>query len=389
MHARIRHALAALLLVATGCSCSAARTEVRWPASPQGSNLARELAATARREGRPAPISASGRRIEGENLPPDAPGIHARSFVFDGLWVAEIVLGEAPDDAELPLVVMFHGRGDRPRLPGGPFGRVPTAIRVLVPRGPLALGSGFAWARNSVTQGRHEQLAADLVGITDRLVRLIDHVQRTRPTAGSPIVTGFSQGAIVAWTLAIRYPDRIGLAIPMAGWVVPGTRPRSLRAPPTRAIHGTADPIVRIEPTREWVRQLQAAGNDVTWVELEGVAHVVTPEMNVQFEEWLEEAVRERAPALAGGLGLPGIDPEPIEPHDPPAEVDLDAEAVPAPLPDDVIEPHVEEPAPGVDEIRPPEDDDEQSPDEQSPDEQAPMQPGEPSAREEDGASEE
>ena len=328
--------VAATLLLAAGCGAPA--TEVRWPASPEGVSMAGELSATARTQGGATPLAPTGLPLDGEDLPPDAPGIHARSFVFDGMWVAEVVLGDAPPDAELPLVVMFHGRGDRPRIPGGPFGRVPTPIRVLIPRGPLALGSGYAWARFSVTQNRHDELAADLVAIARRMARLIRHVERTRPTAGTPIVTGFSQGAMVSWTLSVRHPDVAGLVIPMAGWVPPAARPSPLPAqPPVRAMHGTADPIVRIDPTREWVQQQRDAGVDLTWLELEGVAHVVTPEMNAQFEAWLEEACHQRAPGLSGGLGEPGADPEPLEPYEPPIEV-LEEEAVPAPLPEEAEE---------------------------------------------------
>lgn len=332
-----------VLALAAGCSCGGPGHEVRWPASPEGVSLARELAATAREEGRRA-LSPRGLAIATgdappEDLPADAAGIRARSLVFDGIWAAEIELGDVPPGSELPLVVIFHGRGDRPRIPGGPFGRVPTPMRVLVPRGPLALGRGFAWARSSVTQGRHDELAADLRAITDRLARMIEHVRTTRPTVGSPIVTGFSQGAFVAWTLAVRHPERVGLAIPIAGWVLPANRPSPLRAPPIRAMHGTADPIVRIEPTRAWIDALRAAGADVTWLELEGVEHVVTPEMNAQLEDWLEQALRERAPDLGGGLGEAGPDPEPLVPYDPPAEdVDVDAEAVPAPLPEEAVD---------------------------------------------------
>lgn len=325
------------LLALAGCSCGGRPTEVRWPASPGGVSLRRELAITARDEHRGIPLSHDGAPIDdaalGEALPDDAPGIRARSFVFEGIWYAEVELGEVDEGVELPLVFIFHGRGDHPRIPGGPFGRAPTPMRVIVPRGPLSLGSGFAWARSSVTQDRHEELAADMRAVTDRLIRLIEHVQETRPTAGSPVVTGFSQGAIVSWTLALRFPERIGLAIPIAGWVLPGNRPDPLRAPPTRAMHGTADPIVRIEPTRAWVEALLSSGSAVDWMEFDGVGHTVTPEMNLQFEEWLEEALLERAPTLEGGLGEAGAEEEAMEPFDPPADVDLEAEAVPAPLP--------------------------------------------------------
>ncbi|MBO6934575.1 MAG: hypothetical protein JJ863_06365 [Deltaproteobacteria bacterium] len=333
MNVRIRGFALALLF---GCGgCGGAEPEVRWPASAEVS-LASELAATA-----DAPLMPDGSRLDDAELPPDAPNIQARAHVFEGLWFAEVRLGDAADDTPLPLVVMLHGRGDRPRIPGGPFGRVPTAMRVLVPRGPLALGSGYAWARHSVTErDHHDDLAADLIAMADRLARLVRHVRRTRPTAGTPILTGFSQGAITAWTTALRHPNDVGLALPIAGWVPPGARPAPLSgtAPPIRAMHGTADPIVRIEPTRELVAALEAARVSVSLREYEGVEHVVTREMNALFEDWLEEALRERAPDLRGGLGEPGPDPEPVEPYELPLEEAVEEEAVPAPLPEDVPE---------------------------------------------------
>jgi len=101
-------------------------------------------------------------------------------------------------------------------------------------------------------------------------------------------------------------------------------------------MHGTADPIVRIGPTRAWVRALRDAGNEVDWVEYPNVEHVVSPAMNARFEAWLEAAAEARAPGLAGGLGERGADPEPVEPYEPPIELDeVPEEAVPAPLPED------------------------------------------------------
>lgn len=339
-----------------GCGSCNHDHEVRWPAAPDVS-LRDELAATARSLGLPPPRTYTGERAEVE-LPEDAPGVRARSAIFEGIWFAEVELGEVEPGTRLPLVIMLHGRGDRPHVPGGPFGRVPTPMRVIVPRGPLALGSGYAWARHSVTQtAHHADIANDLVGISRRLTRLIRHVRRTRPTRGSTIATGFSQGAMVAWTMALRYPDVVGLALPLAGWVPPGARPDPIApgGPVIRSMHGDEDPIVRIEPTQELVAMLRRVPLDVELVVEEGVAHEVTREMNARFETWLEEALAERAPDLRGGLGVAGEDPEPVETHeeivDPPDE---EAEAQEAPL--DVPEDEHEELGPDGEEETPDED---------------------------------
>ncbi|MEN0064558.1 MAG: alpha/beta hydrolase-fold protein [Myxococcota bacterium] len=224
----------------------------------------------------------------------DVAKVHKRSFTFEGLKVAEVVLGADDPDAPLPLVMMLHGRGDRPRIPGGPFEHISTPMRILIPRGPFRVAGGFAWSRVSVTEGRHNELAVDLLEVSSRLSRLVAHVGNERPTLGTPVATGFSQGGMVAWTMAVRYPDQLGLALPLAAWVPPRARPQPLKSAPVQSMHGTADRIVRIEPTRNWVNQLRRARNRVEWREFDGVGHEVTPEMNRQLERWLEQALQER-----------------------------------------------------------------------------------------------
>ena len=55
----------------------------------------------------------------------------------------------------------------------------------------------------------------------------------------------------------------------------------------------------------------------MTLVEFEGVGHLVSPEMNATIESWLEQAVREQAPALTGlGLGKAGPEAERYEPFE-------------------------------------------------------------------------
>ncbi len=319
-----------------GCGSPAApQYQVRWPASSRAVSLEQQLVATSRRDdarsrGEEWPsISMLPRAVPPTpELPDEAPGLRAQAHQVAGLWVAEIEIGEVEEGTALPLVMMLHGRGDSPRLPGGPFGRVPTPMRVLIPRGPLVLGQGFAWAKLSVTSGRFDELANDLLVQARRLARVLDHFRALRPTAGSPIVTGFSQGGMLAWVLAMRYPNSVGLALPLSAWVPPAARNDPLTAVPTRALHGKSDPIVPVGPTRSLVQLLQQAGNEVEWLEYDGVGHEMTAAMNAQFEEWLEAALEERAPGLSGGLGQRGEDPEPMELSEPALEVDLAQEAV-------------------------------------------------------------
>ena len=178
-----------------------------------------------------------------------APGVLVREGAAHDLSYIEVILGDADFDDALPLVVLLHGRGDRPRVPGGPFGRVSIPMRLIMPRGPLRLGAGFAWVLPSVTQGRHDLLAGALWRRTHHLAALIATLSKTLPTLGRPVVAGFSQGALLAFSLALHRPDVVGRALPLVGWVPPELMPAFPVAPerrvPIRAIHGAEDAVIR------------------------------------------------------------------------------------------------------------------------------------------------
>ena len=318
------------LVLASAAACSdcgwrSSRTRpdvitVRWPpTSPAG------------REQEASTDSRDADTAEALLQPTDvAPGVRVRQGMADDLSYFEVILGDADFDTALPLVVLLHGRGDRPRIPGGPFGGVPIPMRLVIPRGPLQLGAGFAWMLSSVTHGQPELLASELRERTDHVAALIRTVHATRPTIGRPVVAGFSQGALLAFSLALHRPDVVGRVFPLAGWVPPALIPVSPVSPelrvPIRTVHGTDDRVIPIGPTREVVALLRALEWDVELLEFEGVGHVISHEMNATFEAWLEESLRALAPALTGkGLGQAGPEEETYEPFEP-----LDPETIEA-----------------------------------------------------------
>ena len=250
----------------------------------------------------------------GEPLLEGVEGVQAREHRVAGLYVLEVVLGHVPFDAELPLVVMLHGRGDRPRVPGGPFAGAPTPMRLILPRAPKPLGSGYTWLPLSVTENRADVMADTLRRRADQLAQVIAHFRTVRSSPGKVIVAGFSQGAMLTYSLAMLHPEHVDVALPIAGWLPPMLVPDEVppvRRVPIRSIHGDADPVVRIDPTRQLVARLRGLGYDIEWIEEAGAAHVVSPTMNAQFERWLEAALERLAPGLAAvgqGLGEAGVE---------------------------------------------------------------------------------
>jgi phospholipase/carboxylesterase len=229
-------------------------------------------------------------------------GVQYREHRIEGLRVLEVVVGHADFEARLPLVMQLHGRGDRARLPEGAYDNVSSPLRILIPEAPAPLGLGFTWAPVSVTAHKPMLLGAALAREATRLTRVLRHIEGIREVDGRPIVTGFSQGAMLSYTLAVRHPEAVGAALPVSGWIPPHLVPRRPRGDvrvPILALHGTADPIVKIGPTRVAVRRLRHLGYDVHLDEFPGVEHEMTAAMRRRHHELLRQVLE----VVASGAG--------------------------------------------------------------------------------------
>lgn len=199
----------------------------------------------------------------------------------------EVILGRIrhPDDP-MPLVVVLHGRGGKPTVPAHSFSE-DRPLRFFIPQAPDKLGDGYTWLATYTKSGETQLLTRSLSARADQLAPAIAAFQRLRPTLGKPIVTGFSQGGILSFALATRYPSRFAAAFPLAGWLPPALYP-SVRLPSAKpapkypyiyAQHPTQDQTIPVELARDTVRSLRARGLRVDFRESPG-GHTVTPEMN-------------------------------------------------------------------------------------------------------------
>src|ERR1019366_5548432 len=68
-------------------------------------------------------------------------GVHT----VGGLSYVEVVSGGALDGDALPMIVLLHGMGLRPRMFGPVLAHFPQRARFLLPCGRLPAGQGFEW----------------------------------------------------------------------------------------------------------------------------------------------------------------------------------------------------------------------------------------------------
>lgn len=182
-----------------------------------------------------------------------------------------------PSDA--PVVVVFHGLGDKPENMVEMIASCGLNLRIVAPHGEIPYHDGWSWFD---VHALGEDMSYDEAAMISAVDRLSEQLPRWR-TPGKPLtVTGFSQGGVLTYGIALRHPDQIDQAIPIAGtWPLSRLPPLpAIPPPPLRAMHGTADDVVPLAPTSALVAALAQGGWNVTLSVAQGVEHTVSAEQH-------------------------------------------------------------------------------------------------------------
>lgn len=213
----------------------------------------------------------------GRDAPPptaiDLSREHDSAITVAGVRFASVFMLEANERS--PLLVMLHGRGDTAENFREAWSGFPVKLQLSLPRAPLPYSTGRQWFE--WPPGTSEDALADAVLAAEaKLWPAIVELARGRKV----MVGGFSQGALVAYAMAVRHPDAVTCAFPIGGRI-----PRKLVPPkgapvaPIVALHGTADHVISIDGARDGIAALVEAGADARLQEYPGVRHTITRAM--------------------------------------------------------------------------------------------------------------
>jgi phospholipase/carboxylesterase len=194
---------------------------------------------------------------------------------IDGISFIELVTSGASADAALPLVLVLHPQGSAPADFADFVRGLAAQSRVVMPYADPANGV-FSWYRgNSTDAGAPGPRRA-----AQRLANMLPELSRTRATAGKPIVMGYSQGAIVAMTMAVTDSADLAAVVAIAGRLPPALFARArqvLPSPRIEAFHGAADGTVPHGACKKSIAVLREAGFAATLHTYPGVGHEISP----------------------------------------------------------------------------------------------------------------
>jgi phospholipase/carboxylesterase len=256
----------------------------------------------------------SGAPVRDAQVAPPNPAAPATSVpavrptLAAGLHFVELRTGGAAASDKLPMIIALHGLGDSAASFVQLFEGFDVPARIVALQAPDAYGPGFAWFPFSRGGLDEPGLAIGLSRAAQAAGSAIVELSRSRPTLGRPIVTGFSQGGMTSFALALQHGDTISEAYPIAGLLPTPMYPTSpddrKGRPRIVALHGDADTRVPYALGRETVGRFAAAGYDATLESFSNVEHDISRELRARLFELLRGAC-ERARAQSAGAPPP------------------------------------------------------------------------------------
>ncbi|WP_445752791.1 alpha/beta hydrolase, partial [Polaribacter sp.] len=152
---------------------------------------------------------------------------------------------------------------------------------------------GFAWyAINfDAINGKFSDLDQAKKSI-DIIANFIDEIkEKYKTNPDKTFILGFSQGAILSYSLSFFYPNKVQHVVALSGYINQELLPKEISKEIKTdyyCSHGTVDQVLPIEWARKSSPFLKSLGLENSYFEYP-VGHGVAPQNFYSFKSWIEE----------------------------------------------------------------------------------------------------
>lgn len=194
------------------------------------------------------------------------------------------------------LLILLHGYGSNEDDLFSFADELPDDLIIVSVRAPQTLGFGsYAWytIHFNNPQGKFSDLP-EAIKAREIVAVFIDEAQRKyKISPEKTFLLGFSQGTILAYAVALNYPEKVQKVIALSGYVNPDLLPNSLAKKDYSKLdfyisHGSVDQVIPVE----WANKAPGFLNELhikhCYKEFP-VGHGVSPKNFYEFSKWIEE----------------------------------------------------------------------------------------------------
>ena len=198
-----------------------------------------------------------------------------------------------------PTLLTLHGRGANafdllglaPYVCAGKFMMICPQAPLETPIGPDTVG--YAWY--PMSNGGAPDVEA-MLSSQKKLKTFLDQcIESYAIDAKKLVVLGFSQGGVMAYSLALANPERFAALAVLSSWLPKELLPRlnvtdRVQSLPTLVQHGAHDPNIQVERARSSVEMLRPLRLPLTFREYP-MGHEIGARSLAELSAWLEEKV--------------------------------------------------------------------------------------------------
>lgn len=192
-----------------------------------------------------------------------------------------------------PLIVLLHGVGSNESDLFSFADKLPAKYLIVSLQAPIHLGSNqYAWYQVDFSKGKPIYDPSQVEKSRLAILKFLDDLGKEHPYQSNEVILcGFSQGAIMSYTVAINSPAKIkGIAV-MSGRVLTEVKNSvqlnaTLKNLKVFISHGTKDPVLPIHHAREAKLFIESLGIQPSYHEYEET-HTINQQMLNDLVGWL------------------------------------------------------------------------------------------------------
>lgn len=202
-------------------------------------------------------------------------------------------------DEKSPLLILLHGFGSNEQdlISFAPF--LDKRFFIASPRAPFTTDfGGFAWFQIRYSPRGMEIDARQAAESRELLVKFVDELIAEHDlNADRVFLAGFSQGAIMTYSLILTEPEKFAGAVPMSGVLAPQSLPNQaengrLKDFPIFVSHGIHDAVLPVKYGREAKAYLEKLPVKLDYKEYP-TAHNVSQESLQDVVDWLSQRLNQ------------------------------------------------------------------------------------------------
>jgi phospholipase/carboxylesterase len=198
-----------------------------------------------------------------------------------------------------PTILTLHGRGANafdllglaPYVCNGKFLMICAQGPLETPIGPGAVG--YAWYPMSM--GGPPDVGA-ILSSRKKLQAFLDECTARYPIdAKKLVILGFSQGGVMAYSLALSDPERFAGLVVLSSWLPKELIPdlaikETVQSLPTLVQHGSQDQMIEVQRAQDSVERLRELRVPLTYREYD-MGHEITPRSLTELSGWLSDVL--------------------------------------------------------------------------------------------------